>query len=89
MTNIIKNTPAENVHSHKEVLDFLKEHLKYGYVKEAKSRLAKKQLTYSSGSIRNIKSGIVEDWIVLNVLAEIALENKTAKRTVSNLISNH
>lgn len=89
MTNIIKNTPAENVHSHKEVLDFLKVHLKYGYVKEAKSRLLKKGLDYSSGRIRNIKSGIVEDWIVLNILAEIALENKTAKETVSELINNN
>lgn len=76
------------MHSHKEVLDFLNQHLKYGYVKEAKKRLSTKELEYSAGSIRNIKNGIVEDWIVLNVLAEIALENKTAKQTVHQLISN-
>ena len=88
MTNIIKNLPQENVHSHKEVLKFLDTYLKYGYVKEAKKRLLNKRLDYTSGTIRNIKNGIGEDWKELNVLAEIAHENKTAKESVSRLINN-
>lgn len=88
MTNINKISDEQDVHSHNEVLDFLKEHLRYGYVKEAKSRLKKKSLNYKDGDIRNIKSGIVTDWKVLEILAEMARENQLAKERVEKLIVN-
>lgn len=88
MTNINKISTDNDVHSHNQAVDFLKEHLRYGYVKEAKNRLEAKKLKYSSGDIRNIKNGIVKDWKVLEILAEIALENKLAKQKVGQLIAN-
>lgn len=77
------------MHSHKDVLDFLDEHLRYGYVKECKKRLLNQSLEVSNGYIRNVKSGVQTDWKVLEVLAEIASENKAAKDRVAELISNN
>lgn len=88
MTNINKITTVEDVLSHNEVLEFLKQYLRYGYVKEAQTRLKRKALKYSNGDIRNIKNGIVTDWKVLEILAEMARENQMAKKRVEKLIIN-
>lgn len=88
MTNIAKISTDENMHSHKDVLAFLDEYLRYGYVKECKKRLLKQSVDVTHGHIRNVKSGVRTDWKVLEVLAEIASENKAAKDRVAELINN-
>ena len=89
MTKIIKKETEENMHSHKQTLVFLKDHLASGYSEEAERRLKKKGITVSRTMIRNIKSGLNINWKVLEVLAEIALESKTAKEKVAALINNN
>ena len=86
--NIDKNDTGENVCSHIEVIEFLKEHSKYGYVSEAKKRLEEKGHDISNGKIRKIKSGLLIDWGVLEVLVEMAKENQMAKRRVASLMEN-
>jgi glutamyl/glutaminyl-tRNA synthetase len=88
MTNIINNQTPTDVHSHKEALLFLEAYLGRGYRAEAQSRLERLGITMSTTMIRNIKIGETIDWKVLEVLAEMALENKRAKEKVSELI-NH
>jgi hypothetical protein len=75
--------------THNEVLSFLAEHLKKGYVTEAIARLRKQGLDCKSQYLRDVKGGRIENWKVLEILAEIALENKTAKENVEQIISNN
>jgi len=89
MTNIIKKETESNMHSHNDIIEFLNDYLKYGYTKEAKKRLALKGIEMESSMIRNIKSGYTENWKVLEVLAEIATENKNSQEKTKALISNN
>lgn len=89
MTKIIKNKTDQDMHSHKETLAFLSTYLKKGYALEAKTRLKRKRINMSTSMIRNIKSGENINWKVLEVLAEMALENKKAKEKVEHLVSNN
>lgn len=85
----MKNTAAENVHLHQKTLVFLKKYLKRGYVDDAQDRLKSIGLQYTKQSIRNIKAGYVLNWEVLEILAEIANENKIAFENVKQIIGNN
>lgn len=89
MSNIDKKYTDENMHSHNQALEFLDEYLLKGYAGVCQKRLMAKNLEYDIRAIRRVKNGQTEDWKVLEVLAEIALENKTAKEKVEELINNN
>jgi len=88
MTKIIKKETEKNMHSHNEVLDFLDKHLGKVFSKEAQKRLETKGVSISRSMINNIRSGQTTNWAVLEVLAEMAHENKESKGRVAELVNN-
>lgn len=89
MSNIVKKYTDENMQTHNRTLQFIGKYLLKGYAGECHKRLLAKNLVYDVRAIRRVKNGETEDWKVMEVLAEIALENKTAKEKVAQLINNN
>jgi SOS response regulatory protein OraA/RecX len=72
-----------------DVLVFLDAYLKKGYVTDAIERLKAHGLIHNSQYLRDVKRGRIENWKVLEILAELALENKIAKENVQQIINNN
>jgi hypothetical protein len=89
LTKIHKKQHRNNVQTHNDVLLFLDKHLKTGYVTQAIERLKAQGHSYNSQHLRSVKCGKIENWKVLEILAEIALENKMAKENVEQIINNN
>lgn len=89
MINIDKKDNSDNIDRQKEILVFLNDHLTNGYTEVAKERLRKNGVDVSTRTVYAVKSGNRTNWRVLEVLAEIASENKAAKEKVEDIMSNN
>jgi len=87
--NIHKNPQIKKMQKDNDVLVFLDAYLKKGYVTDAIKRLKAQGLIYNSQYLRDVKRGRIENWKVLEILAELALENKIAKENVEQIINNN
>ena len=87
-SNIDKKDTEADVQLHNEALALCEKHLSYGYVKEAQSRLTQKNIKISDGTIRKIKTGVLVNWAVLEVLVQMAKEKESATERVAGLMAN-
>ena len=89
MTNLNKLFSFYDVHSHEaqeNLKNLLFNHLPHDYTKHIIAKLKEENVTASSQTVRNVKSGITKDVIVFGAIVEFAKKSKEAKETIKDTL---
>lgn len=83
MTKVTQKQTNKNVHSHNSTIEFLESYLPFDYTAKAMDICKKRKIKASENVIRNVKTNRTKSRLdVLNVLTEIAQENKGLNESI-------
>ncbi|OBQ56067.1 hypothetical protein JJL45_05360 [Tamlana sp. s12] len=88
MTNLNKLYTLYDVHSHNKgkVKDLLSNHLPSNYTKKVQDNLLSEGIEISRQSIRQVKLGTYKNLAVFNELLEVAIQNKHARKKLTEIL---
>lgn len=89
MTNINKYTQLYDMGLHEaQKINELLENLNHGYSTEIKKRAAERDVIVSGSTIRNIRSGQLKNYFILNLLIELAKEELQHKQLLKEHVES-